>query len=60
MVSFYKIDIDEVPEVAQELSIRTIPTFFLFKNGDKVAEVVSANMKALDANIKANLLEASA
>ena len=49
---FYKLDVDEVPEVAQELGIRAMPTFILFKNGDKIGEVVGANPKALDAAIK--------
>ena len=52
---FYKLDVDEVPDVAQELGIRAMPTFLLFKNGDKVAEVVGANPKALEAAIKANI-----
>ena len=53
-VRFYKLDVDEVPDVAQELGIRAMPTFLLFKNGDKVAEVVGANPKALEAAIKSN------
>ena len=52
---FYKLDVDEVPDVAQELGIRAMPTFLLFKDGEKVAEVVGANPKALEAAIKANL-----
>jgi len=51
---FYKLDVDEVPEVAQELGIRAMPTFMLFKNGEKVGEVVGANPKALEAAIKSN------
>lgn len=51
---FYKLDVDEVPDVAQELGIRAMPTFMLFKNGDKVGEVVGANPKALEAAIKSN------
>jgi len=54
---FYKLDVDEVPDVAQELGIRAMPTFMLFKNGEKIAEVVGANPKALEAAIKANLPE---
>ena len=49
---FYKLDVDEVPEVAQELGIRAMPTFLLFKNGEKVGEVVGANPKALEAAIQ--------
>ncbi|KAF1950799.1 thioredoxin-domain-containing protein [Byssothecium circinans] len=52
---FYKIDVDEVTTVASELGIRAMPTFILFKNGDKVAEVVGANPKALETAIKDNL-----
>ncbi|RAR13324.1 hypothetical protein DDE83_003323 [Stemphylium lycopersici] len=52
---FYKLDVDEVPDVAQELGIRAMPTFLLFKGGDKVAEVVGANPKALEAAIQANI-----
>ncbi len=37
---FYKIDVDEVSDVAQELGIRAMPTFMLFKKGEKVEEIV--------------------
>lgn len=50
---FVKIDVDEVPDVAQELGIRAMPTFVVFKNGEKIQEVVGANPKALEAAIKA-------
>lgn len=52
---FYKIDVDELPDVAQELGIRAMPTFLLFKNGERVGEIVGANPKALQASIEANL-----
>ena len=52
---FFKLDVDEVPDVAQELGIRAMPTFLLFKNKEKVGEVVGANPKALEAAIKAGL-----
>ncbi|KAK5695069.1 thioredoxin trx1 [Elasticomyces elasticus] len=52
---FYKIDVDEVPDVAQELSVRAMPTFLLFKGGEKVGEVVGANPVALENAIKTNL-----
>jgi thioredoxin 1 len=50
-VEFYKIDVDEVPDVAQELNIRAMPTFLLFKDGEKVEEVVGANEKAIRAAV---------
>jgi len=52
---FYKIDVDEAPEVAAELGIRSVPTFILYKDGHKVAEVAGANPVALEAAIKKNI-----
>lgn len=49
---FAKIDVDEVPDVAQELGIRAMPTFLIFKGEEKIAEVVGANPKALLAAIQ--------
>ncbi|KAI9836603.1 MAG: hypothetical protein M1819_001235 [Sarea resinae] len=51
-VKFYKLDVDEVPAVAADLGIKAMPTFQLFKNGEKVGEVVGANPRALEAAIK--------
>merc|ERR1712113_808977 len=55
MSDTYKDDVDDVPEVAQELGVRAMPTFFLFKNGEKVSEVVGANPKALETAIQNNV-----
>lgn len=49
---FVKLDVDEVPDVAQELGIRAMPTFLIFKNEEKVQEIVGANPKALLAAIE--------
>ena len=49
---FVKVDVDEVPDVAQELGIRAMPTFIIFKDGEKAAEIVGANQKALLAAIQ--------
>lgn len=49
---FYKLDVDEVPDVAQELGVRAMPTFMVFKDGEKVGEVVGANQKALEALVE--------
>lgn len=53
-VDFYKIDVDETPDVSGELGVRAMPTFVFFKNGEKVAEVVGANPSAVKAAIIAN------
>lgn len=46
-IFFAKIDVDELPEVSQELGIRAMPTFMLFKDGEKAEELVGANPAAL-------------
>jgi len=54
---FIKLDVDEVPDVAQELGIRAMPTFLVFKNGEKISEVVGANAKSLLAAIESAVKE---
>jgi len=51
-VHFTKVDVDDVPDLAQDLGIRAMPTFLIFKNGEKYKEVVGANPIALEAAIK--------
>ncbi|EKM51915.1 uncharacterized protein PHACADRAFT_46633, partial [Phanerochaete carnosa HHB-10118-sp] len=50
-VEFYKVDVDAAEAIAQELSIRAMPTFALFKNGQKVKDVVGANPAALQVRV---------
>ncbi|KAK2803276.1 thioredoxin trx1 [Onygenales sp. PD_10] len=54
-VGFYKIDVDEVPALAQELGVRAMPTFLFFKDGQKVDEVLGAVPPAIVAAIEKNL-----
>ncbi|KAK3307245.1 thioredoxin-like protein [Chaetomium strumarium] len=46
-IYFAKFDVDAVPDVAQELGIRAMPTFIVFKDGEKVDELLGANPPAL-------------
>ncbi|KIO22516.1 hypothetical protein M407DRAFT_245155 [Tulasnella calospora MUT 4182] len=46
-IKFYKVDVDEVPDVAQEVGIKAMPTFTLFKDGSKVDELVGASPQGL-------------
>ncbi|KAK3983989.1 thioredoxin-like protein [Cladorrhinum sp. PSN332] len=42
-VYFGKFDVDHLPELAQELGIRAMPTFIFYKNGERVDEFLGAN-----------------
>lgn len=46
-IHFAKVDVDHLPDVTQEYSVRAMPTFTIFKNGEKVDEFVGANPPAL-------------
>lgn len=54
-VKFFKIDVDNTPDVAQELGIRAMPTFVIFKGGKEVAQVVGANANDLKKKIDSAL-----
>ncbi|KAF6824091.1 thioredoxin [Colletotrichum plurivorum] len=44
---FVKIDVDEVPDLSQDLGIRAMPTFLIFEKAEKTQEIVGANPPAL-------------
>ncbi|KXS15212.1 thioredoxin-domain-containing protein [Gonapodya prolifera JEL478] len=52
---FVKVDVDEAVEIAAEYGISAMPTFQLYKKGEKVSEIIGANAGALEAAIKKNL-----
>ena len=43
--SVVKLDIDEAPEVAQQLGIMSVPTFIVFKDGQPAAKTIGARPK---------------
>ncbi|KAK1140280.1 mitochondrial thioredoxin [Aspergillus melleus] len=52
-VRFIQVDVDKVRSVAQELQVRAMPTFVLFKDGQPLEKrVVGGNMKELEEGIK--------
>ena len=46
-VAFIKFDTDEIPDLAQELGIRSIPAFFVLEDGERVETLNGANPPAL-------------
>ncbi|KAI5777170.1 hypothetical protein EDC01DRAFT_698636 [Geopyxis carbonaria] len=52
--AFYKLDIDAAPQVAEELNVRSMPTFMFFRGGSSVDQVVGANPRALRVTIEKN------
>ncbi|KAG8527626.1 uncharacterized protein KY384_007779 [Bacidia gigantensis] len=51
-VRFYKMDVDELPDLAQELGVRAMPTFLVYKDGNKVEEIVGADDRRVEAAFK--------
>jgi len=52
--NFIKVDVDEAVDIAAECGIQAMPTFMLFRDGTKVAEVVGANPQALKSAVNTN------
>jgi thioredoxin 1 len=51
-ITFVKIDVDAVPEVAEQAGIRAMPTFQVYQAGNMVEELVGADPKKLEDVIK--------
>ncbi|XP_041358471.1 thioredoxin-1-like [Gigantopelta aegis] len=51
---FLKVNVDEAEDVSQSCSIQAMPTFHLYKNKQKVGEVVGADANKLEDLIKKN------
>ncbi|MFC9057252.1 thioredoxin domain-containing protein [Streptomyces sp. NPDC057074] len=46
-IDFYKVDVDDHQDIAQEVGIKAMPTFVVFEDGNKVGELVGANPAGL-------------
>lgn len=46
------MDVDAAEQIAQEAGIRAMPTFVLFKNGEKISDFSGAHPAKLEALIK--------
>ncbi|KAJ6438249.1 thioredoxin domain-containing protein [Purpureocillium lavendulum] len=52
-VKFVSVDVDEVPAVTQKYGIRAMPTFMMFKDGEKVDDLTGADQVALKTKVTA-------
>lgn len=53
--TFLKVDVDQLPELAQKYEISAMPTLVFIKNGNQIEKVVGANMAAVKQNIVNNI-----
>ncbi|CAL9733475.1 thioredoxin-2 [Monosporozyma servazzii] len=53
--TFLKVDVDQLPELAQRYEISAMPTLVFIKNGKEITKVVGANMAAVKQNIVGNI-----
>jgi len=53
-VLFFKVDVDEVADLAEDLMIQAMPTFQFWKSGEKKTEFSGANEENLRKFIEDN------
>uniref|UniRef100_A0A4W3GEZ1 Thioredoxin domain-containing protein n=1 Tax=Callorhinchus milii TaxID=7868 RepID=A0A4W3GEZ1_CALMI len=51
-VDFYEVNVDDSEDTAEACEIDHLPTFLLYKKGEKLAEVCDDNRATLEAKIK--------
>jgi len=49
---FIKVDVDEIEELVDEYSVKVMPTFVLFRNGQKVDSIEGNNPDGLRAKVE--------
>jgi thioredoxin 1 len=53
-MKFGKVNVENVPQIAQKYGVRSIPTLLLFKNGKIMTQIIGAQSKK---NIEEKILE---
>ncbi|CAI4062831.1 thioredoxin TRX2 SKDI_07G4610 [Saccharomyces kudriavzevii IFO 1802] len=53
--AFYKLDVDEVSDVAQKTEVSSMPTLIFYKGGKEITRVVGANPAAIKQAIASNV-----
>ena len=51
-INFYEVDIDDREELVTKFNVKSIPTFILLKEGNKINELVGSNINELSILIK--------
>lgn len=51
-IKFYKVNVEEEEGLAADLGVTAMPTFFFFKGGKKVDELVGANKDEIRAKLQ--------
>ncbi|OGM46712.1 putative thioredoxin [Aspergillus bombycis] len=51
-IGFYKVDVDQQEQIAQEVGIKAMPTFAVFHKGNKVNELVGADPRKLQSLVE--------
>ncbi|KAG7697779.1 hypothetical protein KL930_000166 [Ogataea haglerorum] len=46
---FYKVDVDELPEIASQYDVTSMPTILFLKDGKEVKRIIGANPSAIKA-----------
>lgn len=49
---FYKVDVDVAEELAERLRISAMPTFHVYKRGDRVLESKGADLTQVEAELR--------
>ncbi|KAF9067832.1 thioredoxin [Rhodocollybia butyracea] len=55
---FYTVDVDDQPEIVEEVRIRVMPTFIAFVKGQHVGEIKGADTKKLHLLVKKHSVRA--
>lgn len=50
-VQFIKVDVDELDDVSSEAGVSAMPSFFMYKDGAKIDELVGASKEKLEAMV---------
>ncbi|KAG8719999.1 hypothetical protein FRC08_001435 [Ceratobasidium sp. 394] len=58
-VGFYKVDVDEQPDIAEKVGIRSMPTFTAFHKGQKIEEMSGAFPAKLENLVKTTAARAN-